>query len=47
MTPKWKTAGTYSDILYQKAGGIRVLELRADRKRDAAWRKEAFASVAR
>jgi 2-succinyl-5-enolpyruvyl-6-hydroxy-3-cyclohexene-1-carboxylate synthase len=26
--------------------GIRVLELRADRKRDAAWRKEAFASAA-
>ncbi|MGA2015692.1 MAG: 2-succinyl-5-enolpyruvyl-6-hydroxy-3-cyclohexene-1-carboxylic-acid synthase [Opitutaceae bacterium] len=28
------------------AGGIRVLEVRADRKRDAAWRKEAFASAA-
>ena len=27
------------------AGGIRVLEVRADRKRDAAWRKEAFASA--
>ena len=27
--------------------GIRVLELRTDRKRDAAWRKEAFASAAR
>ncbi len=26
--------------------GIRVLELAADRKRDAAWRKEAFASAA-
>lgn len=26
-------------------GGIRVLELWADRKRDAAWRKEAFASA--
>jgi 2-succinyl-5-enolpyruvyl-6-hydroxy-3-cyclohexene-1-carboxylate synthase len=25
--------------------GIRVLELAADRKRDAAWRKEAFASA--
>ena len=29
------------------ASGIRVLELRTDRKRDAAWRKEAFASAAR
>jgi len=29
------------------AAGIRVLELRTDRKRDAAWRKEAFASVSR
>jgi 2-succinyl-5-enolpyruvyl-6-hydroxy-3-cyclohexene-1-carboxylate synthase len=27
--------------------GIRVLEVRTDRKRDAAWRKDAFASVAR
>jgi 2-succinyl-5-enolpyruvyl-6-hydroxy-3-cyclohexene-1-carboxylate synthase len=27
--------------------GVRVLELRTDRKRDAAWRKEAFASAAR
>ena len=29
------------------AAGIRVLELRADRKRDAALRKDAFASAAR
>jgi 2-succinyl-5-enolpyruvyl-6-hydroxy-3-cyclohexene-1-carboxylate synthase len=28
------------------ASGIRVLELSADRKRDAAWRKDAFASAA-
>ncbi|HXQ79675.1 MAG TPA: 2-succinyl-5-enolpyruvyl-6-hydroxy-3-cyclohexene-1-carboxylic-acid synthase [Opitutaceae bacterium] len=27
------------------ASGIRVLELAADRRRDAAWRKEAFASA--
>jgi 2-succinyl-5-enolpyruvyl-6-hydroxy-3-cyclohexene-1-carboxylate synthase len=27
--------------------GIRVLEIRADRKRDAAWRKDAFASAGR
>jgi 2-succinyl-5-enolpyruvyl-6-hydroxy-3-cyclohexene-1-carboxylate synthase len=27
--------------------GIRVLELATDRKRDAAWRKEAFASAGR
>ena len=29
------------------ARGIRVLEIAADRKRDAAWRKEAFASAGR
>jgi 2-succinyl-5-enolpyruvyl-6-hydroxy-3-cyclohexene-1-carboxylate synthase len=29
------------------AGGIRVLEVRTDRKRDAAWRKQAFAAAAR
>jgi 2-succinyl-5-enolpyruvyl-6-hydroxy-3-cyclohexene-1-carboxylate synthase len=29
------------------AQGIRVLELRTDRKRDAAWRKDTFASAAR
>jgi 2-succinyl-5-enolpyruvyl-6-hydroxy-3-cyclohexene-1-carboxylate synthase len=29
------------------AEGVRLLELRTDRKRDAAWRKEAFASAAR
>jgi 2-succinyl-5-enolpyruvyl-6-hydroxy-3-cyclohexene-1-carboxylate synthase len=29
------------------AQGIRVLELATDRKRDAAWRKEAFASAGR
>jgi 2-succinyl-5-enolpyruvyl-6-hydroxy-3-cyclohexene-1-carboxylate synthase len=29
------------------SSGIRVVELRTDRKRDAAWRKEAFASAAR
>ena len=29
------------------ASGIRVLEVSADRKRDAAWRKEAFASAGR
>jgi 2-succinyl-5-enolpyruvyl-6-hydroxy-3-cyclohexene-1-carboxylate synthase len=27
--------------------GIRVLEIRTDRRRDAAWRKDAFASAAR
>ncbi len=27
------------------ASGVRVLEIRTDRKRDAAWRKEAFASA--
>ena len=27
--------------------GIRVLELTTDRKRDAAWRKDAFASASR
>jgi 2-succinyl-5-enolpyruvyl-6-hydroxy-3-cyclohexene-1-carboxylate synthase len=29
------------------ARGIRVLEIRTDRKRDAEWRKQAFASAAR
>jgi 2-succinyl-5-enolpyruvyl-6-hydroxy-3-cyclohexene-1-carboxylate synthase len=29
------------------AAGIRVLEVTTDRKRDAAWRKEAFASAGR
>ena len=29
------------------AQGIRVLEIAADRKRDAAWRKDAFASAGR
>ncbi|HMD60749.1 MAG TPA: 2-succinyl-5-enolpyruvyl-6-hydroxy-3-cyclohexene-1-carboxylic-acid synthase [Opitutaceae bacterium] len=28
-----------------QSSGIRVLEIRADRKRDAAWRKEAFSSA--
>lgn len=28
-------------------GGIRVLEVRTDRKHDAAWRKQAFAAAAR
>jgi 2-succinyl-5-enolpyruvyl-6-hydroxy-3-cyclohexene-1-carboxylate synthase len=29
------------------SGGVRVLEITTDRKRDAAWRKEAFASAGR
>jgi 2-succinyl-5-enolpyruvyl-6-hydroxy-3-cyclohexene-1-carboxylate synthase len=29
------------------AQGVRVLELRTDRKKDAAWRKDAFASAAK
>jgi 2-succinyl-5-enolpyruvyl-6-hydroxy-3-cyclohexene-1-carboxylate synthase len=40
--------GHFEHLLSASApAGIRVLEIRTDRKRDAAWRKDAFASVAR
>jgi naphthoate synthase len=35
MTPKWKTAGEYSDILYQKAGGIAKITINRPEKRNA------------
>ena len=41
----WRQFETLVSILPRN--GIRVLELSTDRKKDAAWRKEAFASAAR
>jgi 2-succinyl-5-enolpyruvyl-6-hydroxy-3-cyclohexene-1-carboxylate synthase len=41
----WRQFETLVSILPRT--GIRVLELSTDRKKDAAWRKEAFASAAR
>jgi 2-succinyl-5-enolpyruvyl-6-hydroxy-3-cyclohexene-1-carboxylate synthase len=41
----WRQFETLVSVL--PAHGIRVLELATDRKKDAAWRKEAFASAVR
>jgi naphthoate synthase len=35
MTPKWKSAGSYSDILYQKADGIAKVTINRPAKRNA------------
>jgi naphthoate synthase len=35
MTPKWKSAGSYSDILYHKADGIAKITINRPEKRNA------------
>jgi naphthoate synthase len=35
MKPKWKTAASFSDILYQKAGGIAKITINRPEKRNA------------
>ena len=44
MTPAWKTAKTYSDILYQKTGGIAKVTINRPAKRNA-FRPETVAQM--
>jgi naphthoate synthase len=44
MSPKWKRAGTYSDILYHKAAGVARITINRPEKRNA-FRPETVAQM--
>jgi naphthoate synthase len=44
MSPKWKTARVYSDILYQKAGGVAKVTINRPEKRNA-FRPETISQM--